>query len=347
MRTIIEGFAVETTDDLIFTVKGLLHPPARVIAYLRYLPHPAGERARGSVRYRRVYRFEQQEAILEARYPTYLAHDAVLGLRVQSVPRGRVRRVYDPRQYLAALRQRGPDDPLEQEALSLSSLLCESTRVAPESLGVSGSLMLGLHRPDSDLDLIVYGEQAAREVHGTVRDLLHEADSSLRRPTQEQLAALHAQHRPDTPLSFQAFAQLQSRKVNELRFRGRETFIRFVKHPEEVAERYGDRRFEGLGPAKISARVTDDSEAIFTPCRYVVEDARLGDGSPVTDLRKIVSYRGRFSDQIRAGEWTLARGELERVTDVTEEGRLSYRRLVVGGRAGDTLLARQGRHELP
>jgi predicted nucleotidyltransferase len=338
MSGIIEGFAVETRDDLIFTVKGLLHPPDRVIAYLRYLPDPAGERARDGVRYRRVYRFEEQEAILNTRYPVYLANDPVFGLRLQSVPYQLIRSVYDPRRSLAALRQRGPDDPLETDALALAQLIHETADVPQASLGISGSLMLSLHRPSSDLDLIVYGEIASRDVHQALCDLLHESPGPLRRPNPEELAALHAEHRPDTPLAFDAFARLQSRKLNELRFQGRETFIRFVRLPEESDERYGDNRFDPLRQVEVRARVTDDRDAIFTPCRYTVEDAALPDGTPLPGLREIVSFRGRFSDQVRAGEWAAARGSLERVT---QDERTVHHRLVVGGRAGDYLLAQE------
>ncbi len=334
MPEIIEGFAVETTDELIFTVKGLLHPPERVIAYLRYLPDPAGERTRGGVRYRRVYHFQEQEAILRTRYPAYLADDPVFGLRLQSVPRRRIRTVYDPRRYLARLRERGPDDPLERDALALATLLQEAADVAWAGLGVSGSLMLGLHQRSSDLDLIVYGAAAGRAVHRVLRDLLNETGAPLRRPSRDELAALHAEHRTDTPLPFDDFARLQARKVNELRFRGRETFIRFVKRPDEVEEGYGDRRFEPRGQATIHARVTDARDAIFTPCRYGVAEVTFARGAPVDDLRAVVSFRGRFSDQARAGERIEARGSLERVAPREEP---AYHRLVVGGRAGDYL----------
>ncbi len=335
---IIEGFAVETSDHLIFTVKGLCHPPGRVIAYLRYLPHPAGHRVRDGVRYRRVYHFDEQEAILTADYPTYLADDPVFGLRLQSVPRERIRTVYDPRTYLAALTTDGADDPLEEDALALLTWLHGDTRVPCANLGVSGSLMLGLHRPDSDLDLVVYGEAACRSLHQTLRKILAQTDAPLRRPNEEELAALHAEHRSDTPLPFELFARLQSRKVNELRFRGRETFIRFVKLPGDTEERYGDHRFESLQSATIRARVTDDRDAIFTPCRYIIADAAFADGSPAGDVREIVSFRGRFSDQVRAGEWAVARGRLERVTGQEAP---PYRRLAVGGQAGDYLLTRE------
>jgi len=330
-----EGFALETVDGLIFTVKGLVHPPDRVIGCLRYLPDPQGNRRRDGMRYRRVYRFQEQEEVLRVGYPAYLGHDPVLGIRVQSVPRRLIRTIYDPCRYLAALRRRGPADLVEEHALMLADLLHKATNVPWDNLGISGSVLVRMHRPDSDIDLVVYGEVEGRAVYGALRRLLDAPSGPLRRPNREELAAIHAVHRLDTPLSFADFARLQARKVNEVRFLGREVFIRFVKWPDEVEERYGDRRFEPLGPAVIRARVTDNRDAIFTPCRYAVEDVTLLEGPPVADLREVVSFRGRFSGQVRAGEWAVARGSVERVVPQTGP---AYHRLVIGGQPGDYLL---------
>jgi predicted nucleotidyltransferase len=342
---VCEGFAVQTLDGLIFTVKGLLHPPDRVIAYLRYVPDPQGDRqqarearpsnSEGSgMRYRRVYHFEEQLGIIRAHHPDYLKQDPVFGLRLQSVPRRRIRTVYNPCHCLARLRRQGPADRVEEHALGLAEVLQGAAGVPWENLGISGSLMVRTHTPDSDVDLIVYGDAAGRAVHQALLSLLGDPTGPVRRPNREELSALHAMHRPDTPLSFTDFTRLQNRKVNEGRFQGHEYFVRFVKWPAESGERYGDRRFEPLGEATIQARVTDDRDAIFTPCCYSVADVTFLDGSSVTDLREVTSFRGRFSEQVRVGEWAVARGSLERV--VSRVGAV-YHRLVVGGRAGDYL----------
>jgi predicted nucleotidyltransferase len=335
---IIEGFAVETEDGLIFTVKGINHPPNRIIAYLRYLRDPTGCRRRGGTNYRRVYSFAEQQAILKKDYPIYLALDPALGIQVQSVPRHLIHTIYDPVAWLAALRTNGPADALEAQTLQCVDLLQSAAGVSPSALGVSGSTMLGLHTAASDIDLVVYGEAAGRAVHRTLGQRLADPAGPLRRLNQAELAALYAAHQPDTPLSFSDFARLQRRKVNEARFGERPLFIRFVKRADESSEVYGADRFEPRGTATIRALVTDDRAAIFTPCCYEVVAVEFKDGPAVEMLTEIVSFRGRFSDQVRTEEWLIARGNLERVT--TSDGKI-YHRLVVGGQAGDYLLAEE------
>ena len=143
-------------------------------------------------------------------------------------------------------------------------------------------------------------------------------------------------HREDTPLSPADFARLQALKVNEGRFAGRPYFIRFVKLPQEVPERFGDPRFAPVGMALVEARVTDDRDALFTPCRYLLGEVRSIDGVPADGLGEAISYRGRFAEQACVGQRVRAYGALERA--IWRDGRETIR-LVVGSRQGDYLLA--------
>jgi len=89
----------------------------------------------------------------------------------------------------------------------------------------------------------------------------------------------------------------------------------------------------------VEARVVDDRDALFTPCRYSLEEPRFLEEARVDELREVVSYRGRFADQARVGQWVRACGTVEHV--VWRE-RPETTRLVVGGRPGDYLLGLEG-----
>ncbi len=331
----LEGAAVETRDGMIFTVKGVIHPPGGVIAYLRYVPDPTGDRERGGRRYRRVYAAGEREATLRAHGLTYSALDPALGVPVETVPWSEVEVVHDPRERLARLRITGADDPLTASAVRLCDLLAGAAGVPPAALGLTGSLLFGLQLASSDVDLVVYGEREGRAVHGALTRLVDDGASGLERPGAADLAAIHAQHRADTPLAAADFARHQAAKVNEGGFRGRPYFVRFVKLPEEVHERWGEPRYESLGHALVQARVADAADAIYTPCRYRLAEPRTVEGRPCDDLEEIVSFRGRFADQARTGERVRARGSLERVI---RGGRPASTRLVVGG-PGDYLVS--------
>jgi predicted nucleotidyltransferase len=326
---------VETVAGLIFTVKGVLHPPDRVVAYLRYVPDTRGERLRGSKRYRRVYSVADREETLRSLGLSYHVDDPMLGVPVDAVPWDDVTRVYDPRERLQRLRSVGPDGTLAEDALALAELLRDAAGVPGTALGLTGSLLFDLHTVDSDIDLVVYGDAEGRRVHAALTRLLNDSSSLVRRPRGKELTAIHEMHREDTPLSGADFARLQAGKVNEGRFAGRPYFVRFVKLPAEVPERYGDPRFAPAGRALVEARVVDDRDALFTPCRYALREPLFVEGPHLADLGEVVSFRGRFADQARVGQRVRARGALERV--IWRE-RADMTRLVVGGQPGDFLL---------
>ncbi len=337
-----EGFAIETIEGLIFTVKGLVHPCDSVIAYLRYLPDEKGDRIRDDVRYRRVYQFAEQQAILEAHFPHYLGKDPCLNIPVQMVAKDKIKKIYDPCRVLGQIfKKKGNGcNQLEGQAAAFAKILHTEADIPLSSLGISGSVMLGLDLASSDLDFIVYGKTQCCKVYAALRQLLeqgHQPGSLFRRLGTTEMVRLHSSHRPDTPIPFDEFKRLQNRKVNEGLFNGIPYFIRFVPDHFETFEQHDDLRFEPLGQALIKARIVDDKDRIFTPCRYKIEEVECLEGECRKDILEIVSFRGRFSDQGRKTEMAMARGSLERVTPKAAP---PYCRLIIGGSPGDYLMTR-------
>jgi predicted nucleotidyltransferase len=332
----IEGHYLETIKGLFFAVKGHVHPPDRIIACLRYLPDPAhGEREKGGWRYRRVYHFAEQEALLQEEYPQYLSFDPVCQTVLQSVPRQHLKRIYDPGARLEELRSQKEPDPVERDALAFARLLQEEANVPWASLGLSGSLLIGLHIPHSDLDLIVYGTPACWAVHGALSNLLKTGASGVARFNAKRLEELYVARVTDTRMPFTDFVRTERHKAMQGQYRGRSYFMRFVKAPAEVEEKYGDRQYIPLGRAGITATVADAREAIFTPCAYGVTDVQFIEGAEVEGLEEIVSFRGRFCEQAREGDKIVAFGTLERVQ---AKGGQAWRRLLLGNHPEDYMI---------
>ena len=141
----------------------------------------------------------------------------------------------------------------------------------------------------------------------------------------------------DTPMSFQDFCFHASRKSSQGMFRGRDFSLRYVKDWNEVKETYGDSRYTSFGQITIQATVIDDSEAIFTPCRYIVENVESLERKKIPTITEVTSFRGRFSQHVKKGEVMIAHGKLEKVT--TRKG--AYYQLVVGGSAQDYITIRR------
>ncbi|MDO8056888.1 MAG: hypothetical protein Q6361_08510, partial [Candidatus Hermodarchaeota archaeon] len=174
-----EGDFIETLEGLIFDVKGIVHPPNRAIAYLRYYPNPKGNRVKAGINYAKVYDLEDRLTLLQRRYPRYLFFDPVAARQLQGVPRERVKRLYKPTERLQYLRNKEQHDSLEGVVVSFANRLQQEARVKASDLGISGSLQIGLHIPESDVDLIVYGRQASHAVQSALQHIHLTEDTAI------------------------------------------------------------------------------------------------------------------------------------------------------------------------
>ena len=336
--SLIESDYVETEEGLFFAVKGIAQPPDRVMAYLRYAPDPHGERRRMGRSYRRLYHFAEQEEFLLAAYPQYLAYDPVTRLILQSVPHAAISHSYTSRQRLQDLRQQPQLDSVEEAALAFAARLQQISGIPWSSLGVSGSVLIGLHTPASDLDMTVHGEQDCWTLQRALSAHLDQDFGELRRLDEVGMRALHAERSGDTHMSYADFIHSERKKVIQGRFRDRTYFIRFLQEPHEFGESYGDRQYTPLGRVEIEALVTDHHNSIFTPCSYKIAGARSIDGETIPEITEIVSFRGRFCEQARAGDTVYASGTLESVTHLA--GRV-WHRLILGSEIADTMYLRR------
>jgi predicted nucleotidyltransferase len=138
----------------------------------------------------------------------------------------------------------------------------------------------------------------------------------------------------DTTVEFEDFVRTESRKLLQGIFQKKDYYIRCVKDWGEVPEKYGTLQYRSVGEAKLRATVIDDSEMIFTPCTYPIEDVKIIQGNYAENPREIVSFRGRFCEQARKGEEIVARGLVESVKTQDTE----HFRLIIGNKPSDYMI---------
>jgi len=328
-----EGDLIRTVDNVIFDVKGLVHPPDKVVAFPRYIPDPSGTRGQPGNTYSKVYNLAERFTYLQRVTPHLIVADPVFGERICEVPTDAINKHYEPAKALANLRQAKALQPLEQKVVTLTEELHAAAGIPWRSIGISGSVMAGMFTLQSDIDPLVYGAGNCRKAYTAMQNLLKSEKSGFKPYTNAELRALFDFRSKDTIMSFEDFERVERRKAFQGKYDGTDYFVRFVKNWNEVDQQYGDVFYSFAGYSKISATVTDDSEALFTPCTYKLDNVRVLDGPELDAITEVTSFRGRFCEQAKPCESVMVQGKVELVTD-KRSGEVHHR-VIIGNKPTD------------
>jgi predicted nucleotidyltransferase len=331
-----EGDFLKDLNGIIFDVKGLVHPPNRIIAFPRFIPEPKGTRMHKGVTYDKIYNISARFKFLEKNFSNYIVYDSVFDEKLCEVPSENVKHHYKPSNRLRELRRSEKLDRLERIALDFLEFIKDYVNMPCNTMGISGSLLAKLHTSSSDIDPIVYGSENCRKVYSTLQQMLKNGNTPFKPYTTQDLKVLFDFRSKDTLMDFEDFIAIESRKVLQGKFSGKDYFIRFVKNWNEINEEYGDVRYKNSGYAKIKATIADDSESIFTPCVYRIENVRIIEGRGFQPIQEIASFRGRFCEQARTGEVVVALGKVEHVRDRRQNR--EYFRLLLGNKPSDYMV---------
>jgi predicted nucleotidyltransferase len=331
-----EGELIKTKDNVIFDVKGLVHPPNKVIAFPRFIPAPQGTRGSQNHLYGKIYSLSERFKFLEQESPNLIVHDPVFDETLCEVPINTIKKHYKPIEKLRLLRTSKKLGDLERKAVQLAEALKEAAGIPWSAIGISGSVLVGLYTPKSDIDPVVYGVENCRRAYVALENLLKDNASQFKPYSREELQALFDFRSKDTIMNFEDFVKVESRKAFQGMFDGTDYFIRFVKDWSQVNEQYGDICYKNSGYAKITATIADDAEALFTPCTYKIGNVKIVEGPKLQPILEIASFRGRFCEQAKTGETVTGQGKVERVIDKRKER--EYYRIILGNKPSDYMV---------
>ena len=331
-----EGDLIKTKSNVVFDVKGLVHPVGKIIAFPRFIPTPQGKRQGKDSTYGKVYSLDERFKYLQENHPELIVFDSVFGETLCEVPIKEVAEHYQPAEKLALLRTSKHLDTLENKALRLAEALKKEADILWSAIGISGSILAGLTTEKSDIDPIVYGAESCRKAYTALQKLLKDKGSEFKPYSRPELQDLFDFRSKDTQMSFEDFVLVESPKAFQGKFMGTDYFIRFVKDWSQISEQYGDVCFRNSGYAKITAKIADSSDSLFTPCTYKVDHVKVVEGPILEPIREIVSFRGRFCLQAENAEAVTAQGKVELVTNKKNLG--EYYRLILGNKPSDYMV---------
>jgi predicted nucleotidyltransferase len=289
LRARIRDF-LETKDGWIFAVADYHHPNG-IRSMLRYVPDPSGEREANGRRYRKLD-FDDAFAFLKRTRPEY-----VQDLHV--VPKEDVLRLYAPSNGLNAVV--GTDRRVKK----LVGILARG-EIPMDRMGITGSMLVGLQGPSSDIDFVVYGSWWWK-----ARDIIYRAkcDGGIQELDHAMWQRIYAKRRPE--ISFDEFVLHERRKGNRGMIEGTYFDLLFTRDWSQIGE--APPRGKPLGRRKIEALVTDAEFAFDSPAIFKIGHE---------EINEIFCYSHTYAGQALPGETIEAAG----VVEETAEGC----RLVVG-----------------
>ncbi len=317
---LVEGYFVKTSDNLIFEVKGVVHPHDRIIAYVRYVPNSDSS-------YRKIYDLREREEYLSNGFLEYVWFSKTHGRVLQAVPHKKIVQVLNPIEHMDQIRN--DTSALAKATSNLVDLLLDNTRIDRTEIGVTGSQLVGVATETSDIDLVVYGESTCRKFYKRLRKNIDKIPRLER--YEGNLLDAHVLFRWSDLTEYQELLRrIEGVKILQGVFESHEFFIRLVKLPQDIGEIFGQIVTENLKTREVHCSVISDRNSIFTPCIYQVESMDL------PKLKQLVSYRGRFTEQVSSGMSVRAKGRLENVLD-SSTGE-NYQQLVLGENSSDYLI---------
>jgi predicted nucleotidyltransferase len=326
-----DGDALLSLDGFVFYALGYLHPPNRVISYLKYVPKdyadefdlkwlPYEWELRGVklVRPAKLYSPENYENIIQVfnkKHPGYLIYDPNLKKKIIAIPRNSVKSVFEPRVSLAILLEnenKRPLDALEIDALRFIKSMSKLTRVAISDLGIHGSISLRMHNTQSDIDIAVYGATNFSKV----------------------LAHAYQMSKKGVDFTLLEETMFDTLRKNRFLWHDRRVVLNAIRRYDEIKEHFGDFTYQATG-RHVSSKcvVTDDWESVFRPAVYGVSQHKLltEDSMGEGELKpnQVVSMIGEFRGVASKGEEVKVSGSLEKVIEARTQ-KVHHYRIVVG-----------------
>lgn len=248
---------------------------------------------------------EDANRYLTAHFPQYLFYSGKLDAILHGVTESAIIRHYSPRQKLRQLLQSPSDDPVIADLQNLCYLLTLDG-ISFEHIGITGSLLIGLQKHTSDIDLVCYERNVFHQLRNRVQVLI----------AQDKCSVLHDDdwlssfQRRSCDLSLDEYIWHEQRKYNKALYNRRKFDLSLVG-PSRVS---AEKRSRKIGRLRIQTKVIDDNFGFDYPAEFMIDHP---------EISAIICFTATYTGQAQTGERIVVAGQLE-------EDESGVKRIVVG-----------------
>jgi predicted nucleotidyltransferase len=241
---------------------------------------------------------------LQSHHPDYLHFSVRLDAHLHAVPIPYIIMHHQPRQRLQDLIKAVPHDAVEQDLYQLAHLF-KQQGLDLAGAGVTGSVLIGVHNPGSDIDLVCYDRPTFQHCRALVRDLTgHGVLAAL---GDEDWQASYQRRAAD--LSYAEYVWHEQRKHNKALVNGRKFDLSLMTEAEPETGGCQKR-----GTINLRCRIIDDTHGFDYPARFQTDHPTIN---------MVISFTATYVGQAFKNEWVEISGTLEQTSDGSQ-------RIVVG-----------------
>lgn len=320
-----DGDTFLTKEGFIFNTLGYEHPPGTVFAFLKYIPSEYQKLFNVEMlnrlwkfgdktlfRAEKLYTAENYKSFVETfrqNFPEYLYYCPLRHKELISAPINRIDKVFVPKERLKHLLTLDKPDQIQVMALELVNIISQESGVSLEEFGIHGSIALDMHSELSDIDFVVLGSENFRKVESAIDNLVNLGK-----------------------LRYIFSNRLDKYRKFKGKFKDKIWMYTATRKPHEFPSPYGTLRFSVMKPVRFKCKVVDDTEAIFRPAIYKIDDyIPLDDASVLSEEclpKSVVSNIGCYRNIARKYDMIKVSGVLERI-ESNKTGEVFYQ-VVVG-----------------
>ncbi len=287
---------IETAEGLIFAVVAQGTEQGKALCFLRYVKDDA--------EWKKVTT-EPANTFLRQHHPEYLHYSPVLDAHLHAVSLGRIVKHHQPKQRLQQIMQANRPDAIERDLIKLCGLL-QTQGLDLSQLGITGSLLVGVQKHSSDIDLVCYGRAVFHQCRKITRELIEQ--DHLQDLTDDDWQASY--QRRSCELSFADYVWHERRKTNKAVINGRKFDLNFI----DEAKNSEAHSYQKCGAITLQCSITDDTHAFDYPAEFKIDHEQFD---------TIVSFTATYTGQ-------AVKGETVEVSGIVELTQLGVKRIVVG-----------------